>query len=252
MGIVWKMNESLAHEYPEEPQGKLKDFLVNPSQAEPTFKLAALSGDEAATILKKLDSFAPGWSPQVALMLAEGAFAVIQTVRLAKYQTQQNFRGIFAQGGELDLTMLRPKDVGGTPMRGTAAVGSLGLYGGTGAAVYTWLRAFTVNTSANIIPSQTMSQWGAMVYLGFVDPLEVPPVGAVQPTLFSVAVPPQTLNFQLGKTFGNNELYCAKLEKPIIIPPLGIQSWALMPWRTGDGKPQPIAIIASRSQDLTF
>ncbi len=252
MGIVWKLNAELARDWPNEDQGSLKDFLVNPSQAEPTFKLAGLTRAEAATILKKLDSLAPGWSPQVAMMLAEGAMAVIQTVRLAKYQSQQNFRGTFAQGGELDLRLLRPKDVGGAILRGTAAAGTLGLYGGTGAAVYTWLNTVVVNTAANMIPSQTMSQWAAMCYLGFIDPIEVPPNDAHQFTLFNVAVPPQPSDFKLIKTFDANEIPVVKLEKPVIIPPLGIQALSVMPWRSGDSKIQPIAVIAARSQDLTL
>lgn len=255
MGIVWKTNSegmgNLVHPYPEESSGKLKDCLVNPSQAEPTFKLAGLSEDEVITILKKLDSFAPGWSPQISLMFAEGAYAVIQAVRLAKYQSQQNFRGIFAQGGELDLRLLRPKDVGGAIMSsgGTSATG---LYAGTGAAVYTWLNTLVVNTTANMIPQQTMLQWAAQVYLGFIDPIEVPPIEAIQFKLYTVSIAPQPADFKLIKTLDANEIPVVKLEKPIIIPPLGQQYLDIKPYRSGDSKIQPISVIVARAQDLTL
>lgn len=252
MGDVYTRNKGLEHAYAAEDKGALNDFLVDPSQVNPEFALAALGQDEVTAILKKLDSLAPGWSPQVTMMMAEGASAVIQAVRLVKAQSKQPFRGIFAQGAALDLRLLRPKDVGGVILRGPAVAGALGLYTGAGGAVYTWLYGFTVNTIIRMVPSQTMEQYAALVYLGFIDPIEVPPAEAFQFTLTNVPVSAQSCDFRMIKTFNSNELPVVKLEKPIIVPPMGQQSLDLYPWRTGDGKVQPVAILVARAQELTL
>lgn len=257
MGTVYLANtkpgkDNLVHDYPAVNQGPLQDILIDPSQQEPTFTMAALSSDEANTILKKLDSMAPGWSPQVTLMLAEGAYAVMKAVQLVKAQTQQKFRGIFAQGAALDMRWLRPLDVGGTILN-PAATASKGLYGGTSAAVYTWqTTGLTANASNSIIPSQTMELYAAIVYLGFINPIEVPSQSAYQFTLYGVTVPAQSMEYDTIKTFGVNELPAVKLEKPIIVPPLGVQALNTYSFRAGSDNTQPVAILIARSQELTL
>lgn len=249
MGIVYTQNKELERAYPPEPSGKLSDFLVNPSQENPTFELAGLSADESGAILKKLDSMAPGWSPQVAMMVAEGAKAVIQAVRLVKAQSKQEFRGIFGQGAGLDLRWLRPKDIGGAILS-PATTTSVGLYAGTGAAVYTWLSTLTVNTNASPIPSQTMELYAALVYFGFINPIENPPEDVVEFQLYGVTAPAQSCDFRQIKTINGNELYVARLEKPVIVPPLGIQRLRTYPTRSGDTKFQPLCIVVARAQEL--
>ena len=250
MGIVYTSNKSLEHPYDAVDQGKIQDILIDPSQQEPTYTMASLSMDEVTTILKKLDSLAFGNSPQVSLMIAEGAYAVIKAVQLVKAQTKQQFRGEFAQGAALDLRFLRAKDVGGAILN-PAATGNLFLYQGA-AAVNTFLHAGVLATTYHMVMSQTMEQWAALVYLGFINPIEVPSIDAFQFTLFGVAVPAQSADFRMIKTFGVNELPAVKLEKPIIVPPLGIQNLDVYNYRTGDDKTQPVAILVARSQELTI
>lgn len=251
MGAVWKNNQKLAVDYQEEPAGSLIDFVVDPSQENPTPKLGKLSTKEATAVLKRLDSMASAWCPQVSLMAEEGALAVIQGVRLLKAQPGVGeFRGIFSQGSNVNMRWLRPKDVGGAILRGTAAAGTLGLYGGGGGAVYTWLYSFTVNNTAHMVPSQTMSQFGALVYFGFMDPIETPPVEAWQLTLSGIAFTAEPADFKMIKTFNSNELPVVKFEKPVIVGPMVQQALDVWPWRTGDGKTQPVAVLIARAQDL--
>ena len=254
MGSVWKNNQDLAVAWPAVDQGKLEDILIDPSQQSPTYTLASLTQDEAITILKKLDSLAPGWSPQITAMLTEGAYAVIKLVQLVKAQTKQQFRGFFAQGAALDLRLLRAKDIGGPILNGGLTATS-GIYGGVtppGAGYpCTYLNTFVAKTTQNLIPSQTMLLYGGCVHFGFIDPIEVPPIDAVQWTLYGVAVPLQSTEFKAIKTIDSNELPVAKLEKPIIVPPLGIQQLTVFPYRSGDSKIQPITVVCGRAQDFS-
>lgn len=253
MGAVYTNNKSLIHDYPAEDQGILQDILVDPSQQSPTYTMASLTADEVTTILKKLDSMAPGWSPQVTLMATEAAYAVIKAVQLVKAQTKQQFRGIFAQGAALDMRWLRAKDIGNTILNGPVAA-TLGIYGGAsppaGGYVSTYLATLASQSTNHLVPSQTMLLYGALVYMGFIDPTEVPVVDAIRFTLYGVTTPTQTSDFKMIKTFDSNELPSWKLEKPIIIPPLGVQVVDVFANRAGDTKVQPVAVLIGRSQDL--
>jgi hypothetical protein len=255
MGAIYEKNRGLEHDWPAVDQGPLEDILVDPSQQAPTFTMAGLTRDEVSTILKKLDSLAPGWGPQVTLMLTEGAYAVIKAVQLVKAQTKQQFRGIFAQGAALDLRLLRAKDIGGPILNGPATV-NLGLYNGVtppGAGYpSTFLTTFAAKATNNLVPAQTMLLYGAMVYFGFIDPIEVPPVDAVRFTLYGVTVPAQSADFKAIKTFNSNEIPAVKLEKPVLVPPLGVQALDVWSYRAGDSRIQPIAVVVGRSQDLTI
>jgi hypothetical protein len=252
MGAVYTANKELEREWSAQPQGAIEDIIIDPSQQKPTYDLAGLTKDEVTTILKKLDSMAPGWSPQMTMLLVEGAFAVIRAVQLVKAQSKQQFRGSVAQGAALDLRFLRPHDIGGTILN-PAATGSLGLYAGTSGAVYTWdSTAFVQDTTRHMVPTQTMEQYAALVYLGFIDPIEVPCCNAYQFTLFGVALPAQPAEFQMIKTFGGNEVPVVKMEKPIIVPPLGAQLVDVYPYRSGESKIQPVAILVTRAQEATL
>jgi hypothetical protein len=252
MGIVYTNNMALCTAYPAVDQGPIQDILIDPSQQSPTYTMASLTGDESTTIIKKLDSLATGFSPQIALMMAEGAYAVIKAVQLVKAQTKQQFRGEFAQGAALDLRFLRPKDIGGTILN-PAATALKGLYGGVSAAVYSWFTQGLVAAATNtLVPSQTMELYAAIVYLGFINPIEVPSQEAYQYTLFGVSVPAQSMDFKMIKTFGVNEVPSVKLEKPIIVPPLGVQALSTYSFRNGDDRTQPVAILIARAQELTI
>lgn len=255
MGAIYEKNRQLEHDWPAVDQGPMEDILVDPSQQAPTFTMASLTRDEVSTILKKLDSLAPGWGPQVTLMLTEGAYAVIKAVQLVKAQTKQQFRGIFAQGAALDLRLLRAKDIGNTILNGPVAA-TRGIYGGVtppgGGYVSTFLATFAAQATNNMVPLQTMSLYGAMVYFGFIDPIEVPPVDAARFTLYGVTVPAQSADFKTIKTFNSNEVPAVKLEKPILVPPLGVQTLDVWSYRAGDSRIQPIAVVVGRSQDLTI
>jgi hypothetical protein len=252
MGDVWKLNQSLVRNYVDEPQGSLVDFVVDPSLPSPQTHLAALSTDEATEILKKLDSMASPWGPQVMNMVTEGASGVIAAVRWLKAQPGVGlFRGVFAQGSAMDLRWLDAKDVGGVLLRGrSVAAGTLGLYGGTGGAVYTWLYTMAANATNTMIPMQTMDQYAAMVYFGFIDAMEVPTVSKWQLALSGVNFTIQPADFRMIKTFDGNEMPTVKFEKPVLVGPMVQQTWSLYSFRAGDTRIQPIAILVARAQDM--
>ena len=234
---------------------KWSKALIAPGQAEASVKLAALSAEEVDLILMKLDMLALNrQNPAIAAMMAEEADSILTAIRMVKTETKEAFRGILGAGANLDIMWLRPQDVGGSIMRGTAAVGTLGLWGGTGAAVKTWLHTWTTGgTKETMIPSQKMSEEGAVVHLGAIDPIEVPKCTAIQFTLSGLPAPPQSLARNIRKGFGTQDIPVMRFEKPIIIGPEKTQVVEVNATTSRkDTKLQLLSLLIAKAEDLTL
>jgi hypothetical protein len=232
--------------------------LIDSGKAVSQQTLAGLTLDEVNAIISKLDMmFRSTEQLDVANMMAEEIPSILSAIQLVKWQTQSSFGGILAQGTQLEIWPLRPKDVGGTLLN-PAATGSKGLYGGTSAAVYSWLTTgLTGGTAANIIPSQTMWQYAGMIYLGGIEKIEVPKIAGIQFTLAGIASPPQPVTYNIKKTFGyNSDISFFRLEKPVIIPPLKLQLVQVMPDGTAtatlDTNFELIALVIAQAQNKSL
>lgn len=252
MGLVYQQAKGLIANYAEKTEVWTK-ALIEPGKAEASAKCAELTSAEVERILLKVDQLALSRQNEaIAVMLAEEMESILIAARMVKTESKAAFAGILGVGSQLDVMWLRPKDVGGSLLRGTADAGSLGLYGGGGGAVYTWLQTFIADTSDDIIPEQSMAEEAAVIHLGLIDPVEVPKCNAIRFTLAGIAAPAQSLPFNLRKSFGTEDMPVVRFEKPIIIGPEKKQKIDIMPNISGDSKPQLLSLLFGQAQDLVI
>jgi hypothetical protein len=206
-------------------------------------------------ICSKLDMIYRNLSHQdIANMVAEEIVNILAAIEAVKWQTQSSFGGILAQGTQLDIWPLRPKDVGGVLLN-PLATGSLGLYAGTSGGVFQWLStAKTGGTKASIVPSQAMWQYAGMIYLGGLEKIQIPKVSGIQFTLGGTAAPPQPVPLNYKKIWGvGRDVSFLRLEKPVIIPPLKTQLVELQfdgpATATNDTDFELIALVIAQSQN---
>ncbi|MBA7636977.1 hypothetical protein ES703_44609 [subsurface metagenome] len=254
MGLVYLTNKGLIKPLAEATI-KYSKALIEPGKLEAEVKVAPLTADEVNLILLKLDILASEKAnPAIAAMVAEEAESILLAIRMVKAETKASFAGILGSGANLDIMWLRPQDIGGSPMRGTADVGSLGLWAGTGAAVYTWLHAWTTaHTAENMIPSQTMAEEGAVIHLGAIDPIEVPKCNAIQFTLAGIPSPPQSLSRNIRKGFGTEDVPVMRFEKPIIVGPEKTQLVQVNATTSGgDTRLQLLSLLITKAETLSL
>jgi hypothetical protein len=251
MGLVYQATKGLIKAYPQESPNWEK-ALIEPGKGKAEVKLAPLSADEVEMILLKLDQLAMSTQHEgIAKMVAEEAESILIAIRNVKTEAKAAFAGILGAGANLDIMWLRPKDVGGSLLN-PAATASKGLYGGTSGGVYTWLNTFTANTSAEIIPEQTMAEEAAVIHLGVIDPIEVPKINAIRFTLAGIPAPAQSTPFNIRSTFGSDTVPFVRFEKPIIIGPEKTQKIEVMPNISGDSKFQLLSLLIGKAEKLTL
>ena len=256
MAIVYQVAKAngLIKPYTDSVVSGYTQAVVEPGKFAVDIPVAPLTQDEVDLLCHKLDNQLALSTQQdaIAKMIAEELPSIIMLVRMVKWQASGAFAGVLGAGLNLDMMWLRPKDVGGTLLN-PAATGSKGLYGGTSAAVYTWLQTFVANTKQSIVPEQSMSQYAGVIHLGVFDSIETPKVNAVQFTLAGIPTPPQSLALDArrenGECFDNSFV---RFEKPVIVGPLQKQLVEVMPNISGDTKLQLLTLLVARVQDLAL
>ncbi|GAI02135.1 unnamed protein product, partial [marine sediment metagenome] len=99
----------------------------------------------------------------------------------------------------------------------------------------------------------TMIEEAAIVFLGFIEPLTVPKVEAVQFTLSGIPCPPQSLKFNLNEEFGSpGKLPFCRLEKPVIIGPEKLFQVAVNPYLSGNSECMPVALIITTAEKMSL
>ncbi|MBA7610068.1 hypothetical protein ES703_17273 [subsurface metagenome] len=172
---VSQVNAHLIKDYKDGEPKEWSKALIIPGQDKASTKLAYLSSAEVEAILIKLDLLALNRQNSViTAILAEEADSILMAIRRVKAETKENFRGILGAGASLDICWLRPHHVGDKYLLNSAATASTGLWGGTVAAVYTWLHTVAAHTEDCIIDEQKMIKEAAVIHLGAIDPIEVP------------------------------------------------------------------------------
>jgi hypothetical protein len=250
-GIIYQSNRGLIKDYPEETV-RYEDAMIEAGKVAAEVKLAPLSSAEAKRLILKLDTLAmEKANPLIASIVAEEVQSIITLVRMVKAETKAEFMGILGSGANLDICWLRAKHVGSSLLN-SAGTASKGLYGGTSGGVLSWLHTFTAGTSEDLIPSQTMAKTAGVIHLGFMDPIEVPKVEAVQFRIANIPTPAQTLNFNVRLSFGTESLPVARLEKPVLYGPEKLQQVTVFPNIDGDSKLQPISFLVAKAEDLTL
>ena len=254
MGDVYRLTKNLATQYNKETIA-CPHALMTPGKTDTTKELAPLGPEEVNRILLKLDQMAMSRNHDgIANMIAEEMPAILYAIRLCKNETHSNFAGILAAGPELDLRWLRVQDIGATATLNAAATASKGAYGGTSAAVYTWNAAFVAGTAAEIIPEQTSSEEMALIHLGIIDTISngITKINGIEFSISGQAAPAQCIDMAIRRGTGSEDLPFARFEKPIILGPETMQKIRLMPFISGDSKPQLLSILVARAQNLTL
>ncbi len=247
MGKVYLSNTGLIKPY-SEGDLKISKALMQTGQGEVTVKGASLSQDEVETILLKLDQLALTYqSEAIATMLAEEVESILAAIRMVKSETKESFMGIRGLGSSLDITWLRPRNVGETNTLNSAGTAGLGLYGGTSGGVYTWLQSFTAGSSKTIIPTQTMAEEAAVVHLGAIDTSEIPKLDAITFALAGVSSPTQPLPFNIRRGLSYYDVPFVRFEKPVIIGPEKQQQITVIPNITGDSKFELLSLLITKA-----
>jgi hypothetical protein len=253
MGRVYQYNKGLVRNWPEDGSFVVTEAVINPGQANAPVAVASFSAQESKTLLLKLDALCSNLNNSlISNLVAENAENVFVAVRMAKAQAKGVFAGILGAGTMLDIKWLRPKDIGGAILSPASTSGT-GLYGGTGAAVFTWLASTTANNSKDLIPAQTMEQFASVIHLGAIEPIEVPKMTDITFTLGGQATPAESIGQNIKQFLGtaNNDIQVTRFEKAIIVGPLQSQYIKVMPGISGSTKFQLLSIICARIQELT-
>ena len=253
---VYQVNKGLIRDYAEGEPKAWGKALIQPGQAKVDIKLERLSEAEVGLILTKLDMLAINrQNPTIAAILAEEADSVLTAVRMVKTETKESFAGILGGGANLDICWIRAKDVGGelTDQNGVASKGAYAL--GAGGAVYSWLKTnFVAGTNVDMFPSAKLIEEAGIIFLGAIDPIEVPKVEAIQFTIAGILCPPQSLGFrQNNQEFGAPaKLSVARLEKPVIIGPEKTFTVTVNPSMAGSGKCEPLALLITTAEKMSL
>jgi len=162
-------------------------------------------------------------------------WAIYRCVRRVKKETKSDFRGIYAEGDDLDLIVLRPQDVRKT-----------------GTVLTTWLFTASVGTDyyesdtgdADLVLGAGATAEGR-VYCGWADPIDSPKIVAVLYELpkRNVLVPTP---FELAKD------YPVINHMPITIEPGQSYKIGCRYFAAGDDKARPIAVRITKAELLTL
>ena len=232
---------------------KCQSALISPGKSDVNVPAADISLAEVDVLAHRLDQMASSrQNDAIAVAIAEEFANIVLLVRRVKKETGGTFAGTLGAGADLTALWLLPKDVGGTILN-SAPAGALGLYGGGGGAVFTWLATFVANTTAPIIPSQQMIQWAGVLHIGLLDNVDVPKIQAARITIAGQTAPKETLMMDNRRQNGDSyNTSFIRFEKPWFVSPLTTQQIDLMPGPAGDSRPELVSILIARIQDLVF
>lgn len=252
-GTILNQNAHYAHEYPHETLDV--DYATIQTQRKSVaVEQAQFSSEEVKTLLADLDALAREKSnPEVAAMVANGFPAILTATRWAKVKGTGEYRGQRAGGRELVATWLRGVHIGDAAITNNANTAGLGMYAGTIAAVYSWLPTteWVAGTSKNIFPSQVMTEYSAIVWLGYEETEAIPKVDGYRFSIAGQNTPVLPLKFDLQRRQAERDPTVASLLEPVIFGPLQTVKADLYPNITGQSRPEPLAILISTAEKLT-
>jgi len=204
------------------------------SQAQPrpqTETLASLSADEVRAINERIAEIAENEEVFAVLWNArEDIYDIVRAVK--KKNPGSEFKGMDAEGDDLDLILVRPQDIKKT-----------------GTALTSWI--FSATAGTDYFESDTndanlqLAEDEGRVYCGWADPIDSPKAVGVQFNLpgISKIVP---LNFDLSKD------YPIIQHKPVKILPKVSYSIQVRYKATGTDALRPIAVYATKAANLSL
>lgn len=204
--------------------------------------LAAVTVQEVSEFMTKLDSQADELlNPLVARMTALDLDDILTLMRAVKEETAVEFQGMTAKGNALDIQLVRPVDltrIGGstTPVTWLLNITS------TGAG--DWL-----GTSGN---EESLSRNEGFIFLGAIDPVEVPKVGAIQFYRFTDALGPAQATFLRDRrSIGDFSVPAFRFPRPIYMLPEATYYARAYYEETGFDRLEPVGFHVARRADIT-
>ncbi|MDP2660652.1 MAG: hypothetical protein Q8R28_07980 [Dehalococcoidia bacterium] len=235
MGLIWNVAQQndLIRAYPKSETAE----VVGQERA-----LAELVEVEVAEMINKLDrQFDQGQFDYVARMVADNLPNIIDVVRQVKQETTVAFAGASAKGNALDINLARATDftrIGGA----TTPLDWLLNHSATGAADW-------IGSSAN---EEENSLNEAFIFMGIVDPIEVPKIDAIQFYRFGDALgPTQAITIRNRRSFGDNHTPAMQFPRAIAMLTEAQFNVRLNVAETGYDRLEPVALHVARRADIT-
>jgi len=203
-----------------------------------------ISKDELTILKEELDAFVDiDQNPTLARMIARGAPRILDAIRLVNYETKQGFGGAASRGHSLVLNPLVVADI---------------YTAGSATAKTTWLTTVTSTGAANWSGDETnvnpmlVSSLPVLchVYLGFINPIEVPKVNMIQIVKNGTSWAREYIQWDWRQTFGDNRTPTYELKQPWIIPPGEHYYIPVNYFLTGDDRLEPVAFTVKRATDI--
>lgn len=209
-----------------------------------------LTPDGLLILAQELDTFCDiEQNPVVADIIARGAPRILDAVRMVNYETKNGYEGAAARGPALVVNPMQPGDL----LKYDAATSALSTDGkadwlesktARGAAAWSGTSTYTNQMLVSSLPVL------AHIYLGFVNPIEVPKVNKIQLIKDGDAWPEEVFTWNWRQTFGNNLTPTYELKQPWILPPGRSYYIAAYYPITGDDLLQPIGFTVKRATDI--
>lgn len=191
-------------------------------------------------------------NPRVAEMIIRGAPRVLDAVRMVNNYTHQGFGGAAAKGQELVVNPMTTSDIleyspGSTAIAShskytaenwTMAIAAVGSTAWSGTSTYN--NPMLVSSLPHV----------AHVYLGFIDPVEVPKIDMIQFIKDGTTICREYLALNWREQFGSNTVPMHELKQPWIAHPQCNYYIAAHYFITGDDKLQPIAFVVQKADQI--
>jgi hypothetical protein len=206
--------------------------------------------NEVEILAQELDSMVD-WeqNPVLASLIVRGAARVLDAVRMVNAESKQGYKGAAARGAQLVVSPIRVADL----LLYNASSSTLADYPKT-----TWETAITARGAAAWSGTSTYNNEMLVsslpmlshVYLGFINPIDVPKMDQIQLIKDGDPMAVETLSFGWRQTFGDNQCPVHELKQPWVIPPGAKYYIACSYYLTGDDLTQPIGFTVKRATDI--
>lgn len=198
-------------------------------------KLGELSADDVEIFVRELDLFIQKEQhPILRRAIIMNANYILDIIRSVQYETKAGFKGAFARGNELALTLLSPNLLG------------------WGSTTYSWLKTYSSTGAQNWIGSSSstisLGDREGHIYLALFDPIDVPKVDAVQLTKDGDSFVIEMLSHSFRIT---NDIFPTHiLREPWLIAPRHNYYVQVRVAVTGDDKLQPLGFTIKEARNL--
>jgi hypothetical protein len=214
------------------------------------FAALDIPDEEIRVLGQELDTLVD-WdtNPRLAAMVVRGAPRILDAVRMVNSNTKQGYSGAAARGQQIVVQKMNVSDIlktgaGSSTLSSDAMTTWLRAFGATGAS--TWSGTAT---NQNIMTVDSLPNL-AHVFLGFIDPIEIPKLNKIQLIKEGDNMVQEVLSWDFRGGFGDYVTPTHELLQPWIIAPLQKYYIACNCQIIGDDKMEPVGFTVKRATDI--